>query len=93
MKIMHCPLNGPRNIAEFSCLGEIKSVPPRDSASAEWAAFTFIENNPAGLVREWWIHVPTNYVFIAERNTLADTFVATYPLDDPRLTPKTSAKE
>ncbi len=85
MKIVQCPLNGPRNIAEFACLGEVKSVPAADGASEDWAAFAFMEENKAGLVCEWWIHIPTNFVFIAERDTLADTVVATYGLDDQRL--------
>ncbi len=27
MKLMHCPLNGPRNISEFVCGGEVREEP------------------------------------------------------------------
>ena len=35
-------------------------------------------NNNAGVVREWWCHVPTSYWFIAERDTRTDTILRTY---------------
>jgi sarcosine oxidase subunit delta len=79
MKIMTCPLNGPRNISEFACLGECRTPPGPEASTREWADFVFFENNPAGLVREWWIHVPTNYVFIAERDTLTEEILRTFP--------------
>jgi sarcosine oxidase subunit delta len=85
MKILHCPLNGPRNISEFACLGEVKTMPAPGSGTAEWSDFVFIEQNPAGLVREWWIHIPTNYVFIVDRDTRTDDIAATYRIGDPRL--------
>ena len=38
MKIMNCPLNGPRNIAEFVCGGEVRETPDPDRCTdAEWA--------------------------------------------------------
>ncbi len=80
MKIMPCPLNGPRNILEFVCFGEVKSMPdPKGSSDQEWADYIWFSNNPAGVVREWWCHVPTVYWFIAERNTVTDEIVRTYP--------------
>lgn len=80
MKVMNCPLNGPRNISEFSCGGEIESMPdPRASTGTEWSAYLFMSDNPAGLVKEWWLHTATAYWFIAERNTVTDEIVATYP--------------
>ena len=27
MKILHCPLNGPRNISEFAWVGEVSRCP------------------------------------------------------------------
>jgi len=33
----------------------------------------------AGVVREWWCHVATSYWFIAERDTVTDEIVRTYP--------------
>jgi len=79
MKIMTCPLNGPRNISEFVWGGEVKTHPPLDCTDAQWAEYAVLENNTAGVVREWWYHVPTAYWFIAERNTVTDEIVRTYP--------------
>ena len=83
MKIMHCPLNGPRNIDEFLYGGTVGSMPDPAVVSDEaWAEYLFIENNTRGLVREWWYHVPTSYWFIAERDTSTDQIVKTYPTSE-----------
>jgi len=80
MKIMHCPLNGPRNITEFICGGEVYLEPDSQTCSdEEWAAYLFLRDNPAGLMREWWMHVPTAFWFVAERDTRTDEIVRTYP--------------
>ena len=80
MKIMPCPLNGPRNIQEFVCAGPVKPHPdPNRCTDEEWAAYVWLEENVAGVVREWWCHVATSYWFIAERNTVTDEILATYP--------------
>jgi sarcosine oxidase subunit delta len=78
MKILNCPLNGPRNISEFLCLGEVKQSPAPGANAAEWADHVFMESNPAGFVREWWCHIATNYVFIVERDTRTETILGTY---------------
>ena len=85
MKILHCPLNGPRNISEFVCLGEAKALPRPDAGPAQWADFVFMERNLAGRVREWWLHAATNYVFLVDRDTRTDEILATYRIGDPRL--------
>lgn len=83
MKLMPCPLNGPRNISEFVCGGEVRPMPdPATADDAAWAAHVFLERNPAGMVREWWCHVPTAYWFIAERDTVTDTILRTFPASD-----------
>jgi sarcosine oxidase subunit delta len=80
MKIMNCPLNGPRNISEFVWGGEVKAMPdPNGCTDEAWADYVFFENNTAGVVREWWCHVPTSFWFIAERNTVTDEIIRTYP--------------
>ncbi|MCC6714853.1 MAG: sarcosine oxidase subunit delta [Gammaproteobacteria bacterium] len=80
MKIMKCPMNGPRNISEFVWGGEVREMPdPTAASDHEWAEYVFIENNTKGVVREWWMHAPTSYWFIAERNTETDEIVRTYP--------------
>jgi sarcosine oxidase subunit delta len=83
MKIMNCPLNGPRNISEFVWGGEVKAMPDPNRCSArDWADYVFLENNRAGRVREWWCHVPTSFWFIAERDTVTDEILRTYRAAD-----------
>ena len=82
MKTLNCPLNGPRNIAEFAYGGEVKQMPAPGAEARDWAAYVFIEKNTRGVVREWWIHLPTSYWFIAERNTETNEVVSTYPADE-----------
>jgi sarcosine oxidase subunit delta len=83
MKILNCPLNGPRNISEFVWGGEVKEMPdPSCCSDRDWAEYVFMENNTAGVVREWWYHVPTSFWFIAERNTVTDEFIRTYPASE-----------
>ena len=85
MKTLNCPLNGRRNISEFAYLGEVKICPTAPAETEAWAEYVFLERNPAGPVREWWIHIATNYVFVVDRDTRTDEVLATYPVGDPRL--------
>jgi len=79
MKLMPCPLNGERNISEFVCHGEVVAMPdPERCSDLDWARYTWFSDNRAGVVREWWCHVPTAFWFIAERDTRNDTIVRTY---------------
>ena len=83
MKILNCPLNGPRNIQEFVWGGEVTEMPdPQTASDAEWADYVFLETNPRGLIREWWCHAATNTWFIAERDTVTDEIVKTYPASE-----------
>lgn len=83
MKIMTCPLNGPRNISEFICFGEVIDMPnPNELNDEQWADFIWMSNNTAGVVREWWCHTATTYWFIAERNTITDEILKTYPISE-----------
>ena len=83
MKILNCPLNGPRNIAEFSYGGEFHRMPdPSNCESRPWAEYVFFHDNKAGIVTEWWYHNATSYWFLAERNTITDEIVRTFPTSD-----------
>lgn len=83
MKIMYCPLNGPRNISEFASGGEVTSMPePSETDDQSWADYIWMHNNTAGVVTEWWCHVPTSYWFLAERNTVTDEIIRTYPASE-----------
>ena len=81
MKIMHCPLNGPRNISEFAYGGEVRPIPAPDASPAVWADYLYLKDNKAGVTREWWYHVPTSYWFIAERDVRSDEILRTYAPD------------
>ena len=79
MKIMHCPLNGPRNISEFVHGGEVRDMPnPNACSDKEWADYVFYSDNKAGVVTEWWLHAASGYWFIAERHTVTDDIIRTY---------------
>jgi len=82
MKLMNCPLNGWRNIGEFVFGGEVTEMPAPDAPTAEWADHVFMENNAAGVVREWWLHAPSTYWFVAERDTVRDVVLKTYPASE-----------
>ena len=80
---MNCPLNGPRNIAEFSYGGELHHMPdPSNCESREWAEYVFFHDNSAGIVIEWWYHNATSYWFLSERNTITDEIIRTFPASD-----------
>jgi sarcosine oxidase subunit delta len=82
MKLMTCPVNGPRNISEFVWAGDVKTEPdPAQCSDAEWTAHLFLEANTAGVVDEWWLHAPTNTWFIAKRNTVTDEVLETMTVD------------
>lgn len=79
MKIMTCPINGPRAISEFVCAGELREPPdPRTADDAAWADYVFNRNSLPGVKQEWWCHTPSGVWFIAERDTATDTVVRTY---------------
>ena len=81
MKIMPCPLNGPRNISEFACGGEVRQRPASETDALGWADYLYSRDNQPTVVREWWYHVPTSYWFIAERDLRTDEILRTYPAD------------
>ncbi len=83
MQIRPCPLNGPRNISEFVCFGEVTEMPDPEAVTDDaWAAFVWFSDNTAGVVREWWYHAPTAYWIIAERDTVKDEVIRTYPASE-----------
>ncbi|GGF50473.1 sarcosine oxidase subunit delta [Azorhizobium oxalatiphilum] len=92
MKIMNCPFNGPRNSSEFTCFGPVRPpIDPDTADDAAWSRHMFQLDNTPGVIREWWRHTPSNYFFIAERNTVTDEIVATYEpaaLHGKAITPK-----
>lgn len=79
MKLLCCPINGPRPVSEFFYWGEMRDMPDPDAASDEaWADYVFNRNGSAGLKKEWWYHLPSGVWFIAERDTARDDVRRTY---------------
>lgn len=79
MKILDCPLNGPRNIAEFTYGGEFHVMPnPDDCSDRNWAEHVFFDDNVAGVVVEWWCHTASSYWFLVERDTRSDQVLRTF---------------
>ncbi|MGY0399412.1 MAG: sarcosine oxidase subunit delta [Ostreibacterium sp.] len=83
MKLLKCPLNGLRNISEFTYGGECHPMPSDQTCDAkEWAEYLFFHDNLASDVIEWWCHTATSYWFLAERNTVTDTVLRTFSTGD-----------
>jgi len=79
VKIMPCPLNGPRNISEFVYGGEVTTMPdPSTCSDQAWADYVFYSDNAAGVVTEWWLHAASGYWFIAQRHTVSDEILRTF---------------
>ena len=76
MKILTCPVNGPRNISEFQYLGPVRKA--STETPGELIEALFYAENPLGVLTEWWRHTPSNTVFVAERHTVSDQILATY---------------
>ena len=79
MKILCCPLNGPRPVSEFAYGGEVRAMPDPETCSDEqWADYVFNRSGVPGVKREWWCHIASGYWFIVDRDTLRDEIVATH---------------
>lgn len=79
MKIMTCPINGPRVITEFVYGGEYRPMPDPDACNdAQWADYVFHRNGAPGVKRELWCHGPSNTWFVAVRDTARDQILETY---------------
>ena len=83
MKLITCPLNGIRNISEFSYGGEYHPMPDHIySSSREWAEHVFFHENDAGIVTEWWCHTASSFWFLAQRDTITDKIIRTFRADE-----------
>jgi sarcosine oxidase, subunit delta len=79
MKLMTCPINGARVVAEFTYGGEFRTMPdPASTSDAAWAEYVFNRDSVPIVKREWWCHTPSGTWFIAERDTASDQVLATY---------------
>lgn len=79
MKLLTCPINGPRPLQEFVFGGEVRPMPDAKQATdADWADYVFNRSGEPGVRREWWYHAPSGAWFVAERDNASDVFLRTY---------------
>jgi sarcosine oxidase, subunit delta len=79
VKLIPCPLNGPRPADEFACGGEVRVMPdPAAADDARWSEYVFHRTGVPGVKREWWCLVPSGYWFILERDTSSDEILRTW---------------
>ena len=55
---------------------------PHPAATTRPVDYVYLQENLAGVVKEWWYHTPTAFWFIAERDTRTDTILKTYAASD-----------
>lgn len=79
MKLLNCPMNGPRNIEEFQYLGPVRDeLDPLSASDEAWARRLFRAENRPGVIVEWWRHAPSNYIFLAERDIVSNVCLRTF---------------
>jgi sarcosine oxidase subunit delta len=85
MKLLVCPLNGPRPVSEFAYGGEVRQSPDPDTCGdAAWSDYVFNRSGSPGIKYEWWCHLASGYWFITLRDTLRDTVIETFPPERAR---------
>ena len=79
MKILTCPINGPRPIQEFLFGGELRELPdPVAVTDEQWADHVFHREGQPGVKVEWWYHLASGTWFLAERDIVTDIVNRTY---------------
>ncbi len=79
MKILTCPINGPRPIQEFAYGGEVRPMPdPSTATDEQWADYVFNRGGEPAVKLEWWFHVASSTWFIAERDNVTDEILRTF---------------
>jgi sarcosine oxidase subunit delta len=78
MKILTCPLNGPRPVSEFFYWGEVRPMPNPNRHRRRMGRLRLQPQRRARREAEWWCHTPSNTWFIAERDTEKDVVLKTY---------------
>ncbi len=73
--IIHHPLLGPRDSAEFVYLGDARLIdrpdPASENAAEEFHEYAYLRDNPAGEHRELWFHEGGDRSWlVVTRNTL-----------------------
>ena len=76
MLLVPCPNCGPRNASDLAYQGESHPRPDPSTASPEqWRSYLYIEDNPAGRLREtWYCRSGCRRYFVLERHTATNEF-------------------
>ena len=76
MLLVPCPNCGPRNSTDLRYVGESRSRPDPNSATAkEWRSYLYERGNPAGRLREtWYCGSGCRRYFLLERDTVTNEF-------------------
>ena len=68
--LLTCPYCGPRDVAEFTCAGEVTIRPQGSPGLRDLTSYLYFRRNVAGVQREWWAHrLGCEAWFQAERDT------------------------
>lgn len=78
MKLLTCPVNGPRPVSEFVYGGEVRVEPAEGCTDREWADHVFNRSGIPGVKIEWWYHVASGTWFHARRDVTLDRVLATW---------------
>ena len=74
MQIFPCPFCGPRDDREFYFAAEAGKARPNTTneiSSADWARYLYRQRNAKGRVREIWMHMTCQELFVIERDSLS----------------------
>ena len=83
MQVFPCPFCGPRNEREFHFAGEAGKSRPETTGlitETDWAGYLHTQRNDKGPVREIWMHLPCQEVFLMERDSVSMTILGTTTL-------------
>ncbi len=81
--LIKCPWCGPRDLSEFSYLGDASVKRPADpdaASRADWMDYVYYRDNPKGELEEYWHHIGGCRQWLrARRDTVSHEFSATAP--------------
>jgi len=73
-----CPINGERDIREFSYMGAAVALkrPDPDAGEAAWDDYVHLRDNPAGVTRDLWYHDSSGTWLVVTRNTVTHEVIS-----------------
>jgi heterotetrameric sarcosine oxidase delta subunit len=75
--LVPCPNCGERDVAEFTCSGEVTERPRGAATHRELTSYLYFRKNVAGVQREWWYHRDGCALwFLVERDTRSNEVVS-----------------